>query len=189
MEFANLLNIRSRAEFREWLMQNHRTQAECWVEVKRGRPVDDETFWYVDAVEEALCFGWIDSTVKRLPDNRTVQRFSRRRARSKWSELNKERCRMLERNGQMTDAGREVLPEMGDDGFVIDDDILRALQSEAVVWDKFMSFPELYRRVRINTVQITKSRPELFEARLRKLIDNTRRGIMYGEWNDYGRLG
>ncbi len=54
-------------KLRAWLSENHRREKECWVAVRRGRPVDDGTFWYVDAVEEALCFGWIDSTVKKLP--------------------------------------------------------------------------------------------------------------------------
>lgn len=58
MEIHNLLGAKSRAELREWLMQNHKKETECWVVVKRGRPVDDDTFWYIDAVEEALCFGW-----------------------------------------------------------------------------------------------------------------------------------
>lgn len=50
MEIHNLLDIKSRAELREWLMQNHKTEKECWVVVKRGRPTDDTTFWYIDAV-------------------------------------------------------------------------------------------------------------------------------------------
>ena len=54
MEIHNLLDAKSRAELREWLMQNHKKETECWVVVKRGRPVDDDTFWYIDAVEEAL---------------------------------------------------------------------------------------------------------------------------------------
>ena len=58
----NILSIQSRDEFRQWLMTHHATEKECWVKVKRGRPVDDGTFWYIDAVEEAMCFGWIDST-------------------------------------------------------------------------------------------------------------------------------
>ena len=65
MEIRNLLDIKSRAELREWLIQNHKTEKECWVVVKRGRPTDDNTFWYIDAIEEALCFGWIDSTTKK----------------------------------------------------------------------------------------------------------------------------
>ena len=91
------------------------------------------TFWYIDAVEEALCFGWIDSTTKRLPDGTTAQRLCPRRPRSVWSELNKERCRRLERLGLMTDAGRAVLPDMSDSGFSIDGDILRELHSDPAV--------------------------------------------------------
>ena len=74
-----------------------RQKNECWVAVKRGRPVDDGTFWYIDAVEEAMCFGWIDSTTKKTEDGVTVQRLAPRRKGSLWSELNKERCRRMER--------------------------------------------------------------------------------------------
>lgn len=56
MEIHNLLDVRSRGELRQWLVQNHETEKECWVVVKRGRSTDDTTFWYIDAVEEALCF-------------------------------------------------------------------------------------------------------------------------------------
>ena len=63
--------------------------------------------WYLDAVEEALCFGWIDSTVKTI-DGVTLQRFGKRVKNSQWTELNKERCRRLEALGLMTDSGRAV---------------------------------------------------------------------------------
>ena len=64
---------------------------------------------YIDVVEEALCFGWIDSTLKRLPDGRLAQRLSPRRKRSHWTELNKQRCAALEARGLMTEAGRRAL--------------------------------------------------------------------------------
>ena len=189
MEIVNLLEAGSRTELREWLMRNHHTETECWVVVKRGRPKDDGTFWYIDAVEEALCFGWIDSTTKRMNDNRTAQKLCPRKAGSNWSELNKERCRRMERLGLMTDAGRAVLPDMSDRGFRIDGEILQALQSDPVVWDNFCRQPDLYRRIRIDTIQINKKRcPEMFKSRLDKFIQNTRAGILYGEWNDNGRL-
>ena len=75
MEIHNLLDVKSRAELREWLIQNHKTEKECWVVVKRGKPTDDNTFWYIDAVEEALCFGWIDSTTKKITDDVTAQKL------------------------------------------------------------------------------------------------------------------
>lgn len=137
MTINNLLNVNSRDELREWLMQNHDKEPECWVVVKRGRPVDDGTFWYIDSVEEAMCFGWIDSTTKKLADGVTAQKLCPRKRRSNWSELNKERCRRMERLGLMTDAGRAVLPDMTDKGFVIDDDVMKELKSDPVAWQNF----------------------------------------------------
>lgn len=189
MEPVNLLTAQNRDELRAWLMENHTKEKECWVVVKRGRPIDDGTFWYIDAVEEAMCFGWIDSTTKKLEDGITAQKLAPRRKGSLWSELNKERCRRMERIGRMTEAGRAVLPDMSPDGFVIDEDVQRALRADCEVWENFMKFPPLYQRVRIDTIQIKKKQPELFQSRLQKLIENTRKGIMYGEWNDNGRLG
>lgn len=116
IEPENVLSVKSRDDFRRWLADYHATEKECWLHVKRGRPVDDGTFWYLDAVEEALCFGWIDSTIKML-NGTAFQRFSPRRKGSPWTELNKERCRRLERLGKMTDAGRAVLPDMSPEGF------------------------------------------------------------------------
>ena len=65
---------------------------------------------YIDVVEEALCFGWIDSTLKKLPDGRLAQRLSPRRKNSHWTELNKQRCQDLEKRGLMTLAGKRVIP-------------------------------------------------------------------------------
>ena len=188
MNIVNLLDVKSRQELRQWLIQNHRTETECWVVVKRGRPKDDGTFWYIDAVEEAMCFGWIDSTTKKIDEHTTAQKLCPRKNKSNWSELNKERCRRMERLGCMTDAGRAVLPDMSEKGFVIDKDILNALQKDPVVWNNFCRFPDLYKRVRIDTIQIKKRQPGLYKSRLDKFIENTRKGILYGEWNDNGRL-
>lgn len=188
MTIQNLLDVKSRKELRDWLLRNHDKESECWIVVKRGRPVDDGTFWYIDAVEEALCFGWIDSTTKKISDDVTAQRLCPRRPRSNWSELNKERCRRMERLGLMTDAGRAVLPDMSENGFLIDEDILQELKADDVVWENFCRQPELYKRIRIDTIQIKKKQPEIFRSHLDKFIENTRKGILYGEWNDNGRL-
>ena len=94
----------------------------------------------------------------------------------------------MERLGRMTDAGRAMLPDMTEKGFVIDKDILGALQADAEIWANFQNFPPLYQRVRIDTIQIKKKQPKLFQSRLQKLLDNTKARVMYGEWNDNGRL-
>ena len=188
MEPVNLLKAKNRDELRQWLEQNHKTENECWVAVKRGKPKGNNTFWYIDAVEEAMCFGWIDSTTKKLDNGITAQKLAPRRTGSLWSELNKERCRRMEKLGKMTEAGRSALPDMSSAGFIIDKEILKALQTDNEVWENFLKFPPLYQRVRIDTIQIKKKQPQLFQSRLQKLIKNTKKGIMYGEWNDNGRL-
>ena len=179
MDFKNLLPATNRDELRQWLSENHNKEDECWVVVKRGRPVDNGTFWYIDAGVEAMWFGWIDSTTKKMDNGITAQRLAPRRKGSVWSELNKERCRRMERLGRMTDAGRAVLPDMSESGFVIDKDILMALQADSEIWENFQSFPPLYQRVRVDTIQIKKKQPDLFKSSLQKLLDNTKDGIMY----------
>lgn len=184
----NLLESITREEFRAWLAAHHATEKVCWVAVKRGKTCETGAFPYLDAVEEALCFGWIDSTLKTLPTGQCVQRFSPRKPRSRWTELNKERCRRLEQLGQMTDAGRAVLPDMTETGFVVEPDVLTELQADPIVWANIQGLPDLYRRVRIDTIQSQRKRPQVFRSRLEKFIANTRAGILYGAWNDDGRL-
>ena len=183
----NVLNVKNRTEFREWLSVHFLIETECWIDVKRGKPVDTEHFWYLDAVEEALCFGWIDSTHRDVNGVR-MQRFTPRKKSSNWTELNKERVRRLEKLGLMTDAGRAVLPRMGPRSFRIDADIV-SLMKKARVWSKFHSFPPLYQRVRAGNIAFYKKRdPEIYEKMLLRLIKETKAGRMFGEWNDFGRL-
>jgi len=88
----------------------------------------------------------------------------------------------------MTDAGRKVLPDMNPEAFVIDPFIYNRLKEEPRVYDIFMGFPELYRRIRIDTIQSVHKDKELYLRRLEKLIKQTRDNQMYGDWNDNGRL-
>lgn len=88
----------------------------------------------------------------------------------------------------MTGSGLAVLTDMSDDGFVIGKNILAALQSDVDVWTNFQNIPSLYKRVCIDTIQIKKNQPDVFAARLNKFIENTKKGVMYGKWNDNGKL-
>lgn len=113
MEVDLLLEYNHREELREWLRSCHDTHNHCWVAAYRSRVKPDGVCLpYLEVVEEALCFGWIDSTVKRLPDGRLAQRLSPRAKRSHWTELNLQRCEDLIRRGLMTDAGRQRLPNL-----------------------------------------------------------------------------
>ena len=108
MEVENLLHIENRSEFRQWLKENYNKEKCCWVVSFRGKCPAWKAIPYIDVVEEALCFGWIDSTLKKLPDGRLAQRLSPRRKNSHWTDLNKQRCIDLEKRGLMTDAGRRA---------------------------------------------------------------------------------
>ena len=109
MEITQLLEFTNRAQLREWLEANHATAKECWVTMYRTKIPRADCIPYLHVVEEALCFGWIDSTVKRLPDGRCAQRLTPRRKNSHWTELNQRRCTNLEQRGLMTAAGRAAL--------------------------------------------------------------------------------
>lgn len=183
----NVLSVKDREGFRAWLREHAARESECWIAVRRGEPKDPGVFYYLDAVEEALCFGWIDSTLG-LVNGVRMQRFTPRKKNSPWSELNKARARRLEALGRMTDAGRAVLPPMGPKSFRIDPEVEAALK-KARVWTRFRSFPPLYQRVRAYNTAFYRTRdPAAFERALRRLVGETKNGRMYGLWDDYGRL-
>ena len=109
MEVINLLHFGNCSELRQWLKENHNIEKCCWVVTYRSkRPPEWPAIPYIEVVEEALCFGWIDSTLKRLPDGRLAQRLSPRRAKSHWTQLNMDRFVELEDRGLMTEAGRRA---------------------------------------------------------------------------------
>ena len=98
------LRVDTRDSWRHWLRENHASEAEIWfVFYKKHTGVPNVP--YGVAVEEALCFGWIDSLVKRIDDERYAQKFTPRRSGSVWSELNKKRATAMVDEGRMTDAG------------------------------------------------------------------------------------
>lgn len=108
MEIVNLLHFKNRSELRQWLKENHRKEKCCWVVTYRSKCPEWPAIPYIEVVEEALCFGWIDSTLKKLPDGRLAQRLSPRRKNSHWTRLNMDRCMDLEARGLMTPAGRRA---------------------------------------------------------------------------------
>ena len=109
MEIVNLLHFENRSELRQWLKENHHKEKSCWVVTYRSKfPPEWPVIPHIEVVEEALCFGWIDSTLKRLPEGRLAQRLSPRRAKSHWTQLNMDRCVDLEDRGLMTEAGRQA---------------------------------------------------------------------------------
>jgi uncharacterized protein YdeI (YjbR/CyaY-like superfamily) len=179
MEITETLYVPDRAQWRAWLAANHATATEIWL-IYHNQASGKPRIPYLDAVEEALCFGWIDSIQKRVDAERTAQRFTPRRPGSFWSELNKERARRLIATGQMTEAGRAALPDLSAQPLQIPEDILAALRADATAWENFQRFPEVYQRIRIAYIDGARGRPEEFQKRLANFLKKTRENKQFG---------
>jgi uncharacterized protein YdeI (YjbR/CyaY-like superfamily) len=185
MQVTTTFKPKDRTAWRVWLEQHHATADEVWL-LLDDRP-EEPTVSYLDAVEEAICFGWIDSIQKRYSTYERAQRFTPRKQQSNWTEMNKERARRLIRLGLMTDAGRATLPDLNAQ-FVVAEDIVDALKAEPNAWSNFLAFPDLYRRVRIGYIEEMRKNHSEFERRLRNFVKRTAANQMFGNWNDGGRL-
>ena len=172
----------TRTRWRAWLQEHHANTREIWLLYRLGK---DGGLTYLDAVEEALCFGWIDGLAKKMGEF-NAQRFTPRRAGGNWTELNKQRVRRLMEAGLMTPAGLAVAPYLNAP-FVLSDGTEKRLKKDPAVWTAWCAFPELYRRVRGSYVDEMLKREDVeYEKRLANLIKQTRAGKMFGNWDDAG---
>lgn len=109
MADPDVLRVTTRAQWRAWLKRNHDRAKEVWL-VYRKAHTKDRKLTYADAVEEAICFGWIDTTVRPIDDDHYMQRFTPRSNERNWSKINLDRFAKMEDAGLMTDAGRAKKP-------------------------------------------------------------------------------
>ena len=109
MDIGETLYVTTREKFRDWLKKNHKIKAEIWL-VQYKKATRKPTIPYVEAVEEAICFGWIDGFEKSMDAERYATRFTPRRPKSNWTDTNRERARRLIAQRKMTAAGRAALP-------------------------------------------------------------------------------
>ena len=190
MEVKNLLDIHTRAELYEWYKDNHNSCSDFWLRVNRSSQDCPGVVRYIDAVEVALCFGWIDSTMKRIDDGKPVQHFTPRRPRSNWCERNLIRLRRLIELGEMTPAGLAVAPDPDPSLFIFEDWVLDALKADSAAWEHFVSFPETYRRIRVDYIQHYRQtgREEQAQAALQRFVQDCHTGRMQPGWDDLGRL-
>ena len=179
MEITPTLYVAHREEWRQWLAAHHATVPCIWL-LSYAATSAMPSLPYLQAVEEALCFGWIDGIAKRLDAERVGQRFSPRRPRSHWTELNKERARRCIAAGRMTDAGRATLPDLALESFRIPDDILTALRADTQTWANFQQFPPLYQRIRISYIAEVRSQPPVFTQRLDHFLRQTHLNKRFG---------
>jgi len=181
---GDTLYVQDREAWRAWLRENHDKRDDVWLIYPKkhtGRP----RIPYADAVEEALCFGWIDSIAKRIDGETFAQRFSRRKGKGVFSQANIERMRRLIRLGKMTPAGFAVIgnPGLLESGqeLVIAPDILEALRQDPRVWANFQQFPEIYKRIRIAYIEGGRRHgDEAFQRRLRNFVRKTKANRQFG---------
>lgn len=178
MEVGETLHVTTRAQWRSWLRKHHAKSPEIWL-VFYTKASGVPHLSYAEAVEEALCFGWIDSVVKPHGPGSRAQRFSPRRPGSKLSELNRERARRMVDAGLMTPAGLAAAGDLAAT-FRIPPDILRALTRDRETWANFQAFPPEYQRIRTAWIDGARARPEVFETRLRYLLKMTKQNKQLG---------
>lgn len=173
MEKAGILSIKSRAEWRNWLENNFNTQKEVWLEYAK-KSSGKQRIQYNDAVEEALCFGWIDSTVKSYDEDHTIQRFTPRKPSSSYSQPNIERLRWLAQNnfihGSILNTVREIISQE----FIFPADIVEEIKRDKTAWQNYLRFSEPYKRIRVAYIDSARNRQGEFTRRLTHFIQKTR---------------
>lgn len=185
MDIGKTLYVSNREEWRSWLIKNHRKEKEIWL-IYYKKNSGKKRIPYNDAVEEALCFGWIDSTVKKVDDERFAQRFTPRRSKSPISEMNKERVRMMIGDKKMTKAGLDAIADYFDfekdanKKFVISKDILKKLKSNKEAWKNFKLFSESYKRIRLSYLEDQRGDDKVFQRSLKYFLRMTEKNKKFG---------
>ena len=181
---AERLRFRDGSEWRAWLAENHATSTGVWV-LRARAGVDVELINYLDIVLQALCFGWIDGTVKPLDDETNGQWCAPRRPTGNWAATNKARVIELEASGQMTDAGRRAIEVAKANGSwtVLDGPeagieppefsaALDAVPAARAAWD---AFPPSAKKFGLTQIAMAK-RPETRAARIAKIVTDAEAG-------------
>lgn len=179
MDITETLYVSTRADWRDWLAAYYDKKPVIWLisYLKRtGRP----SIPYNTAVEEALCYGWIDGIRKSLDDDRSVQRFSPRKRGTNFSQTNKERLARMIGAGKVIPSVLETLGNVRPESFEIPADIVAALQTKEPAWAFFNSTSPSYQRIRAAYVDYARDRGEEFDKRLNNLIEKSAAGMQFG---------
>ena len=185
MEIGKTLYITKRSKWRAWLSKHHATAPDIWLifyKVSSGKP----RISYDDAVLEALCFGWIDSIVKKADDDSFVQRFSPRKSTSVLSQMNIERIRELIKEKKMTPAGLTAIshtfdPKAPPPKFETPPKILSVIRKNPAAWKNFQNLPVSYKRIRIAYIESRKRHGTgMYHKALKHFIKMTSENIRLG---------
>ena len=178
------VHFQSVGEWHAWLEEHHRRREGVWLvqwKPRTGKPAIP----YEDAIEEALCYGWVDSTYRSLDDERGMLWYSPRRRGSLWARSNKERVARLEAQGRMTEAGRAAIEQAKADGswtilesvedLIVPDDLAAALDARPGAREAWESFPPTAKRAYLLWI-VTAKRPETRRQRIERSADMVRQG-------------
>ena len=176
-----------REAWREWLADHFETESEIWF-VFPMKGSGDKALSYNDAVEEALCFGWIDSTIKHIDPTHRAQRFTPRKKGSPYSRPNIERLIWLDERSMIHSSVREAVLPIIRAPYIFPSDILDAIKSDMVAWKNYEKLSEPYKRIRVAYIDAARKRPDEFKKRLESFIKKTREGkiiVGYGGIDKY----
>lgn len=171
----------NRIEWRNWLKKNHQSKQSVWL-VFYTKKSNVPTINWSEAVDEALCFGWIDSTKKAIDEFSFMQFFSKRKPNSTWSKINKEKVQQLIENGQMTQAGLDIIETAKQNGSwtILDDveelkipkDLEKAFENHNGSEEYFLSLSKSVRKMMLQWLVLAK-RPETRQKRINEIIENS----------------
>jgi uncharacterized protein YdeI (YjbR/CyaY-like superfamily) len=184
LEPTNVRIFASAAEFRAWLEANHDTATELWIGYYR-KGVPKTSMTYLEAVDEALCFGWIDGQTKRIDDEVTAQRFTPRRRTSNWSAINIDKVARLTAEGRMHLAGirafeerdrrRDATYSYERPSQELPSEWLARFEADAAAWSYWQAETPSYRRTAVYWV-VSAKRPETRERRFASLVADSAAG-------------
>jgi uncharacterized protein YdeI (YjbR/CyaY-like superfamily) len=172
MKTSKTIYVIDRKAWRVWLAEHYDKEKEVWL-VYPKKASGKLRVPYNDAVEETLCFGWIDSTVRRIDENSYAQRFSPRNPKTEYSQANKERLRELVRHGMVIQSVQTTIADVLKEAFVMPSDILKEIESNKTAWKNFRKFSPAYKRIRIAFIEGARNRPDEFKKRLTYFIRMT----------------
>jgi uncharacterized protein YdeI (YjbR/CyaY-like superfamily) len=177
LEDAPLVHADDAATWRSWLEEHHATSGSCWLVTWRPK-TGHVHLPYDEAVEEALCFGWVDSTAGRFDDDRGKLYFAPRKPTSPWAATNKARVARLTAAGRMAQAGIAAIEQAKENGYweILDsaerlevpDDLAAALTKHPPAADSFAAFPPSVRKQMLSWVALAR-RPETRANRISKI--------------------
>jgi uncharacterized protein YdeI (YjbR/CyaY-like superfamily) len=190
MNLNNILYFKNRNEWRTWLETNHKNSKEVWL-IHYKKCSSKKSINHVDAVEEALCFGWIDSKLKKIDKDRFILKYTPRKSKSIWSKINKEKAEEMIALGKMTKSGLDKIEEakrqgLWDSAYTskvkdrIPSDLKQALIVNSKAWYNFQHFANSYRNMYIGWVKSAKSeetRKRRIHEVAKKALENKKPGI------------